>query len=61
MSEAHDVISEAVEALRTYGCKVEPLDDPFDFWIVDGKGMSNGDLLALALRLGLMDSPGRLQ
>ena len=58
----HDPVQEAAEALIAYGCKVEPLGDDFDFWIVDGKGMSNGDLLALATRLGLMDSSSsRLQ
>jgi hypothetical protein len=30
-------------------------------WLVDGEMLTDGDLMALAVRLGLMDSPGRLQ
>ncbi len=56
MSEVHDPIREAVAALRARGHTVEPLGSDFAFWIVDGQGISGGDLLALAVRLGLMDS-----
>ncbi len=48
---------EAVEAMIAAGHSVaEPLGDYFAFWIVDGKGLSDGDLLALASRLGLIDT-----
>ena len=56
-----DPMSEVVEALRTLGHTVVPNED-FDHWQVDeGEWLTSGDLLALALRLGLMDSPGTLQ
>nr|WP_244435206.1 hypothetical protein [Methylobacterium sp. B34] len=45
---------EAVEALIAAGHSVEPLGDDFAFWIVDGKGLSDGELLDLADSLGLM-------
>ncbi|WP_244471471.1 hypothetical protein [Methylobacterium sp. ARG-1] len=46
---------EAVEALIAAGHSVEPLGDDFAYWIVDGKGLSDGELLDLADRLGLLD------
>jgi len=55
MSERGRVM-EAVEAMIAAGHSVEPLGDYFAFWIVDGKGLSDGDLLALASRLGLIDT-----
>ncbi len=30
-------------------------------WLVDGEMLTDSDLLALAIRLGLMDLPGGLQ
>jgi hypothetical protein len=61
MSEGDDPILEAVSALRSRGHTVEA-DDNFELWQVDGgEWITLGDLLALAVRLGLMDSPGRLQ
>ncbi|WCS27755.1 hypothetical protein LOK46_13325 [Methylobacterium sp. NMS14P] len=55
-------IQEAVEALTAAGHLVEPLGDDFAFWIVDGQGLSDGDLLDMAQRLGLMDpTPTKLQ
>lgn len=56
MSEGHDPILEAVEALRLRGHTVEPWAVEFDAWLVDGETLTDGDLLALAVRLGLMDS-----
>ncbi|SEG31070.1 hypothetical protein [Methylobacterium sp. OT2] len=53
MSERGRVM-EAVEALIAAGHSVEPLGDDFAFWIVDGKGLSDGELLDLADSLGLM-------
>ena len=57
----HDAITEAAEALIACNHKVEPLGDDFAFWIVDGKLLTDSELVALATRLGLMDSPGGLQ
>lgn len=53
MSERRGV-KEAIEALIAAGHSVEPLGDDFAFWIVDGKGLSDGELLDLASRLGLL-------
>ncbi|KNY24466.1 hypothetical protein [Methylobacterium sp. ARG-1] len=60
MPESHDPIVEAVEALRASGRTVEP-DAEFELCQVDGKWITSGDPMALALRLGLMDGPVRLQ
>ncbi|MFB0490166.1 hypothetical protein ABIE45_002752 [Methylobacterium sp. OAE515] len=60
MSESHDPIFEAVDA-RAHGLKVEPWSKSYPLWLVDGEMLTDSDLLALAIRLGLMDSPGGLQ
>jgi hypothetical protein len=54
MSE-HDPILEAAEALQAAGHSVQPVGDDHELWLVDGKVYSDSDLLALAIRLGLMD------
>lgn len=57
----YDPMIEAAEALIALGHTVVP-DDDFERWQVDGgEWITLGDLLALALRHGLMDGPGRLQ
>ncbi|QGY02376.1 hypothetical protein MMSR116_11195 [Methylobacterium mesophilicum SR1.6/6] len=56
-----DPVPEAAEALRLLGKKVEPWSDDFALWLVDGETLTDSDLLALAIRLGVMDSPGTLQ
>jgi hypothetical protein len=61
MSEGHDPILEAVEALRTYGLEVEPWSGGYPLWLVDGETLTGGQLLALAVRPGLIDLPGRPQ
>jgi hypothetical protein len=61
MSEGHDPVLEAVEALRAGGHTVEPWGDDFMLWLVDGQTLTEMELLALAMRLGLMDSPGQPQ
>ena len=61
MSHVDDPIMEAVEALLVCGHTVEPIGDEFMLWLVNDKALTDGDLLALAIRLGLMDSPGGLQ
>ncbi|MFB0491344.1 hypothetical protein ABIE45_003930 [Methylobacterium sp. OAE515] len=61
MSDEADPILEAVEALIALGHTVVP-DEDFEHWQVDGgEWITLGDLLALALRQGLMDGPGRIQ
>ena len=56
MTGEPDPVLEAVAALRAKGHPVVP-DDDFERWQVDGgEWITLGDLLALALRLGLMDS-----
>ncbi|SFI20060.1 hypothetical protein [Methylobacterium brachiatum] len=60
MPESHDPVVEAVEALRSSDCIIEP-DVKFERWQVDGKWITSGDLMTLALRLGLMEGPVRLQ
>lgn len=56
MPDDHDPIQEAADALIAYGSDVQPMGDDFAFWIVDGKVLTDGELMALAVRLGLMDS-----
>ena len=56
-----DSIQEAVEALKASGRIVEPWADDIMLWLVDGEMLTDGELLALAIRLGLMDSPEGLQ
>lgn len=52
---------EAAEALRATGRKIEPTGDDLALWLVDGVEMTDGDVIALALRLGLMTGPERVQ
>lgn len=56
MSDDHDAITEAADALIAYGYKVEPWGDDHAFWQCEGKTLTDSDLLALAIRLGLMES-----
>lgn len=55
MSDSHDPILEAVEALKLRGHAVVPWGDDFEAWLVDGETLTDGELMALALRLGLME------
>ena len=61
MTEDHDPNCESVEVLKLRGRWVEPRGDETKLWLVDGKKLTDGELLALALGLGLMVSPGLLQ
>ena len=61
MTDEPDPFREAVTALTAAGREVEPTGDDLAFWLVDGEEMTDGDLLALAFRLGLMDGPDQLQ
>jgi hypothetical protein len=56
MSDGHDPIREAVAALRARGYTVEPWTGGLPYWLVDGETLTDGDLLALAVRVGLVDS-----
>ncbi|MCJ2126444.1 hypothetical protein [Methylobacterium sp. J-077] len=56
-----DPIAEAVTVITPRGHTVQP-DDDFENWRVDGGAwLTAGDLLALAIRLGLNAGVGRLQ
>ena len=61
MSADVDPVLEAVAALRACGYIVEPWSNVFLYWLVDGEAMTDGELLALAHRLGLISSTGQLQ
>jgi hypothetical protein len=63
-----DTIQEAIEVLKASGRIVEPWADDIMLWLVngmlwlvDGEMLTDSELLALAIRLGLVDLPGRLQ
>ena len=63
MSDDHDPILEAVEALKASGRNVGPWAEDIllwlvdgMLWLVDGEMLTDGDLRALAVRLGLVDS-----
>lgn len=56
----HDAVTEAAEALIAAGHSVEPWGDDHAFWQVDGRTLSDSDLLALAIRNGLMEPPSGL-
>lgn len=61
MIPEEDPVAEAVTVLTSRGHTVEP-DDDFENWRVDGGDwLSAGDLLALAIMLGLNRGVGRLQ
>ncbi|TXN76147.1 hypothetical protein FV228_01220 [Methylobacterium sp. WL18] len=61
MFEETDPIAEAVTVITSRGHTVEA-DDDFENWRVDGGNwLTAGDLLALAICLGLNAGTGRLQ
>ena len=61
MTIVDDALFEAVLALRAYGCAVEPWSNNYPLWLVDGETFTDGAIIVLALRLGLMDGPNQLQ
>jgi len=61
MEEDQGPIAEAVAALRLSGYQLERVARDHMLWLVNGKPMTEGELMALAVRLGLMDSTDRLQ
>ncbi|MFB0491915.1 hypothetical protein ABIE45_004501 [Methylobacterium sp. OAE515] len=61
MSEPHDTIPEAVEALRARGHSVEP-DETSERWLIDDSvWVSAVRLLKLAEYVRLKNSPARIQ
>jgi hypothetical protein len=56
MSNGRESMLEAVEALKLAGYTVEPFGGGL-LWLVNGRSMTDGEVLALALRLGLPDRP----
>lgn len=61
MTLVDDVLVEAVQALRAYGYVVEPWSNDYPLWLVDRETFTDGAVIVLALRLGLMDRPEQLQ
>ena len=61
MSDDVDPAQEAADALRASGITVEPTGDDLALWLVDKRLLTDGDLLALAFRHGLMDGPAEVQ
>jgi hypothetical protein len=56
-----DFVLDAVAALRSHGHIVEAAET-FERWCIDGGDwISLGAMLALAMRLGLREGPGRAQ
>ena len=61
MSGVDDVLSEAVQTLRACGYAVEPWSNNYPLWLVDRETFTDGAVIMLALRLGLMDGLEKLQ
>ncbi|MGT2479607.1 hypothetical protein ACU4GR_13590 [Methylobacterium oryzae CBMB20] len=61
MSEGYSQILDAAAVLRARGHTVEP-DDMSERWLIDGGlGLTDAELVAMAVRGGLMEGPLRLQ
>ncbi|GJE14547.1 hypothetical protein [Methylobacterium longum] len=61
MAVVENALVEAVQALRACGYIVEPWSNDYPLWLVDGETFTDGGIVMLALRLGLMDGPEQLQ
>ena len=61
MTGVDDVLFEAVQALRVCGFAVEPWSNDYPLWLVDRETFTDGAVIMLALRLGLMDGLEKLQ
>lgn len=61
MTVLHDALTGAVKALRAVGHTVEPWSNGYPLWLVDGETFTDGAVLVLAMRLGLMDATDTLQ
>ena len=51
MSDGHNLIREAVAALRARGHNVEPWTGSLPYRLVDGETLTDGDPLALSMSL----------
>lgn len=59
MSEGYNQILDAAAALRAHGHTVE-LDGASERWLIDGGlWLTDAELLATAVRVGLMEGPRR--
>ncbi|GJE09484.1 hypothetical protein [Methylobacterium longum] len=58
-----DPLTDAISALRAKGHTVEPCGEDPALWRIDNEDqeLTVEQLLALALRLGLVEGPGRAQ
>ncbi|MBN6822855.1 hypothetical protein JRF84_25150 [Methylobacterium organophilum] len=62
MPDDHDAITEAADALIAAGYDLKPWGDDLSLWLVDGESLTDGELMAKAIRNGLMEPPSdRLQ
>lgn len=61
MASVDEVLFEAVQALRACGYVVEAWSNDYPLWLVDRETFTDGAVIMLALRLGLMDGPEKLQ
>ena len=62
MPDDHGATTEAADALIAAGYDVKPWGDDLAMWLCNGETISDGELMALALRNGLMEPPStRLQ
>ena len=57
MTDVEDVLFEVVQALRARGYAVEPWSDDYPLWLVDRETFTDGAVIVLALRFGLMEGP----
>lgn len=57
MTSVHAVLFEAVQALRACGYAVEPWSNDYPLWLVNRETFTDGAVIVLALRLGLMEGP----
>lgn len=57
MTHIHVVLLEAVQALRACGYTVEPWSADYPLWLVNRETFTDGAVIVLALRLGLMEGP----
>ena len=55
VEEPNQPARKAVVSLRTRGHTVEPRTGSLPYWLFDGQILKDDDLLALAVRVGLMD------
>lgn len=61
MTIVENALAEAVQALRACGYVVEPWSNQYPLWLIDGETFTDGAVIVLTLRLGLMNGPEQLQ